>query len=177
MTPLDGPPDVRVREAAVEDCEEIAVMVRALAAHVGHEGSATATAADFERALFGRDARVGCLVAEVPSPSGAVVAGMAMWFTTFSTWQGRHGAWLEDLFVHPGHRGLGIGRTLVQTLAGVCAERGWGRLEWLVLDSNTSAQAFYRRLGAQRQEGASVWRLAGEDLPAVSGTMTEANRG
>lgn len=89
---------------------------------------------------------------------------MALWFTTFSTWVGRHGLWLEDLYVRPEHRGRGYGRVLLATLARVCVERGYGRLEWTVLDWNTPARGFYASLGAAPLEDWTTWRLHGPEL-------------
>jgi GNAT superfamily N-acetyltransferase len=92
------------------------------------------------------------------------VVGTAIWFVTFSTWRGRHGIWLEDLYVRPGYRGLGLGRALLAELAAQCGRRGYPRLEWNVLDWNTPALEFYRRLGAQPLDEWTVHRLSGEPL-------------
>ena len=186
----------RVRTARPEDVVVIDAMVRELAAYEREPDAVTATVEDFRAALFGPDPRVHAHVAEVAviaEPAGQAeqtasrdepgrdataaahdrdpgwqVAGMAVWYVTFSTWRGRHGIWLEDLFVRPEHRGLGIGRGLLQALAAECVERGLPRLEWWVLDWNTPAHGFYRSLGASPQDEWTVWRLDGAalaDLP------------
>ena len=98
-----------------------------------------------------------------PSGTGAVV-GMAVWFVSFSTWTGRHGLWLEDLFVEPAQRGLGIGKALLTRLAAVCTERGWTRLEWVVLDWNSPAIEFYRSLGATPLDEWTTYRVSGDAL-------------
>ncbi len=164
----------------------IDAMVRELATYEREPDAVTATVEDFRAALFGPDPRVHAHVAEVAAhertdPDGAdadapddqdagwQVAGMAVWYVTFSTWRGRHGIWLEDLFVRPEHRGVGIGRGLLQALAAECVARGLPRLEWWVLDWNTPAHGFYRSLGALPQDEWTVWRLDGPALPEVSG--------
>ncbi len=97
------------------------------------------------------------------SPPWAVV-GMALWFRTYSTWTGRHGIWLEDLYVRPAARGAGLGRRLLAALARECVDSGYRRLEWSVLDWNTDAQAVYAAVGAGDHEGWSTWRVDGDAL-------------
>ncbi|WP_432482610.1 GNAT family N-acetyltransferase [Kineococcus esterisolvens] len=158
-----APPGVRLREATAADGGTVAQLVRELAEHEHEPQAATATGEDFARAL--EAGGVGCLLAEVDRPDGGTeVAGMALWYTTFSTWQGRHGMWLEDLYVRPEHRRRGIARAFFGRLGALCAERGYGRLEWCVLHGNTSAQAFYRTLGGAPQDEWALWRLDGERL-------------
>jgi GNAT superfamily N-acetyltransferase len=96
------------------------------------------------------------------------VVGFALWYLTFSTWTGRPGIHLEDLFVRPTYRRAGYGRALLAGLAALCAERGYSRLEWSVLDWNTSAQAFYRTLGAAPTAGWDRWRLDGDGLTRLA---------
>ena len=156
----------RLRTAGPGDGAVIATLVRELAAYEKEPDAATATAEDFDRALDGSTG-VGGLLAEVDTPAGTQVAGMALWYTTFSTWQGRTGMWLEDLFVRPEHRRLGIGRAFFAEMGRLCAGRGYGRLEWWVLDWNTSAHAFYRSLGAAPQDEWTVWRLEGAELAGL----------
>jgi GNAT superfamily N-acetyltransferase len=95
--------------------------------------------------------------------AGAVV-GFALWYVTFSTWKGRPGLWLEDLFVRPSARGAGHGKALLQALAAVCVERGYPRFEWWVLDWNEPAIGFYRSLGAVPQDAWTTFRVDGEAL-------------
>jgi ribosomal protein S18 acetylase RimI-like enzyme len=87
-----------------------------------------------------------------------------MWFVSFSTWLGKHGVYLEDLFVRPSARGRGHGKALLAELARIAVERGYGRVEWSVLDWNTPAQDFYRGLGATPMDEWTVWRLSGDAL-------------
>ncbi len=95
--------------------------------------------------------------------------GIAVWFRTFSTWTGVNGIWLEDLYVDPDHRGNGAGRALLAALAGVCAERGYPRLEWCVLNWNAPSIAFYNSLGALPQDEWTTYRMTGEALERLAG--------
>ncbi|MEQ3542106.1 GNAT family N-acetyltransferase [Pseudonocardia tropica] len=117
-------------------------------------------------ALFGPDPSAGALVAT--DDDGAVV-GTAIWFRTFSTWEGVAGIHLEDLYVTPGARGGGHGAALLAELAAEVARRGWKRLEWNVLDWNTPAIGFYRSVGAVPNEGWTTYRLTGDPLVALAG--------
>ena len=125
---------------------------------LAHEVSATV--ADLDAALFGPAPRLFCDIAEV---NGAPV-GFALWFYNFSTFVGRHGVYLEDLFVLPEARGRGVGKALLAGLARRCVEEGLGRLNWAVLDWNAPSIAFYRSLGAELQRDWIVNRLTGEPL-------------
>jgi GNAT superfamily N-acetyltransferase len=134
-----------------------------------------ATEEHLHAALFPPEAaaaRSHALVAEtVPAPGTdgrPAVIGMAVWYVTFSTWLGRHGIWLEDLYVTPDERGSGTGRSLLAELARICVERGYGRLEWWVLRWNTPSIGFYESLGAQAQDEWSVYRLDGAALSALA---------
>jgi GNAT superfamily N-acetyltransferase len=98
------------------------------------------------------------------------VVGMAVWFVSFSTWVGVHGIYLEDLYVRPEHRRGGLGRALLETLARVAVERGYGRLEWAVLDWNEPAIAFYQSIGAVAQDEWTVHRVSGPALRALAGS-------
>jgi len=102
---------------------------------------------------------------------------MAVWYVTFSTWLGRHGIWLEDLYVSPDQRGSGFGKALLTRLAQIAVERGYGRVEWWVLDWNSPSIAFYRSLGAQAQDGWTVYRLDGEALAALGAPATRLAAG
>lgn len=153
-----------LRPARPGDAALVAALVRELAEyeHLTHE--AVATPADFEAALFGPSPRVFCEIAEL---DGAPV-GLALWFYTFSTFLGRHGIWLEDLFVRPAARGCGAGRALLASLARRCREEGLGRLEWWVLDWNAPSIAFYRAMGAVANDGWTQFRLAGDALDRLA---------
>jgi GNAT superfamily N-acetyltransferase len=135
--------------------------------------------ADYEKALhevrLTEEQLTGVLFGESPALFGHVamaddgvhpgeVVGIALWFLNFSTWRGTHGIYLEDLYVQPQHRGSGLGRELLRTLAAVCVERGYSRLEWSVLDWNTSSIEFYKAAGAVPMDEWTVFRLTGEAL-------------
>lgn len=170
-------PESRVRAVRPGDVETIDALVRELAVYEREPDAVEAGVDDFRSALFGPDPRVHCHVAEVRADGGWQVVGMALWYVTFSTWRGRHGIWLEDLFVRPEHRGLGLGRSLLQTLAAECVARGWPRLEWWVLDWNEPAHGFYRSIGALPQDEWTVWRLDGEGLGALGSPGEGARSG
>jgi GNAT superfamily N-acetyltransferase len=140
-------------------------LVKELAVYEREPDAVVATEEDLHEALFGPDAVAGCQVAEV---DGEVV-GFALWYRSFSTWLGKPGLWLEDLFVRPAARGTGIGKALLVSLAQVCVDNGWPRFEWWVLDWNESAQGFYRSLGARPEDEWTVWRVDGQELQALAG--------
>jgi GNAT superfamily N-acetyltransferase len=167
-SPADAAPTWRIRVAEPADAVEIERLVRELATYEREPAAVVATAADVAAALSADPPLVHALLAEV----GGRAVGMAVWFVTFSTWRGRHGIWLEDLFVSPEHRGLGLGRELLARLAAVAVERGYQRLEWNVLDWNVSALEFYRRLGAQPLDTWTVHRLDGPSLAALAARVT-----
>jgi GNAT superfamily N-acetyltransferase len=151
-----------VRPAVPEDVPAILDLIRALALYEREPDAVETTEAHLHRALFpaGGSPTTHCHVAEV---DGALV-GIAVWFVTVSTWTGRNGIWLEDLFVLPEHRGAGVGKALLSSLAAVCVERGWPRLEWTVLDWNTPSIEFYRSIGAFAMDGWTTHRLVGDAL-------------
>ena len=153
-----------IRPAVPTDVEAVAQLVRDLAAYEREPDAAQATPEDFRVALFGDDPSASCLVATV----GDVPVGLALWFRTFSTWTGRPGMWLEDLFVQPDHRGAGIGKALLSALARTCQERGWTRIEWEVLDWNAPSIAFYDSLDAMPQGGWTAYRLTGDALASLA---------
>jgi GNAT superfamily N-acetyltransferase len=152
-----------VRTAVPGDVPVLLELVRALAAYEKEPDAVEAGEADLHRGLF-EDRTCSAHVAEV---DGRVV-GFALWYPTFSTWTGRPGLWLEDLFVLPEARGLGLGRALLQELAGVCVQRGWSRFEWWVLDWNAPAIGFYRALGAVPQDEWTTFRVSGPALDALA---------
>lgn len=154
--------DPRVRPATPADVPHLLRLVRELADYERALHEVAATEQQLTDALFpaGRDPAVFAHVAEV---DGEVV-GMALWFLSYSTWTGTHGIWLEDLYVAPAHRGSGLGFALLRTLAGVCVDRGYHRLEWWVLDWNEPSIAFYRSLGATPQDEWTRFRLDGRPL-------------
>lgn len=157
-----------IRPAIPADVPEILAMVVELATYERVPEQAVMTPEQLHAALFGTDPKLFGHVAL--NPDGAP-AGFALWFLNFSTWTGSHGIYLEDLYVRPTARGSGLGRTLLQTLAQICVERGYSRLEWWVLDWNTPAIDFYRRAGAQPMQDWTVWRLHGDALTATAAAL------
>ena len=154
---------LRIRSAVAADAALIIRFIADLAAYEQLSHEAKATEADIVRDLFGADPKVFCEIAEW---DGRPV-GFGLWFYTYSTFQGRYGIWLEDLFVEPEHRGSGLGRELLATLARTCVERGYRRLEWWVLDWNEPSIGFYRSLGAVPQDEWTVFRMDGDELAAM----------
>ena len=152
-----------IRPARVEDVPEIYRLIRALAEYERSLSSVTGTEAELGQALFGPQPAV---FAHVADHEGQVV-GFALWFLNYSTWTGRHGIYLEDLFVDKKVRGRGYGKALLTGLARLCVERGYQRLEWVVLDWNQPSIDFYRSLGAQPMDEWDIYRLAGPALQAL----------
>ena len=171
-----GAPESCIRPATRADVPEILAMVRELAEYERAAHEVAATEDLIEALLFGDNTPHGapgafCHVIEAPigpGPGAVRLAGFALWFLNASTWLGRHGIYLEDLYVRPEHRGRGHGRDLMAVLARICIERDYGRLEWWVLDWNTPAIDFYRALGATGMDEWTVHRLADRDLGALA---------
>jgi GNAT superfamily N-acetyltransferase len=153
-----------IRPARPADVADILRLVRELAEYERSAGQVVATEDDLRQALFGVQPAVFALIAE---HEGAA-AGFALWFVNYSTWTGRHGIYLEDLYVTPELRGHGHGRALLAELAGICVERGYGRLEWSVLDWNAPAIGFYASIGAVAMDEWTVNRLTGPALVALA---------
>lgn len=154
-----------IREAREQDIPAILALVRELADYEREPESAVGTVDSYRSVLFPQTGSPTAW-AHVAEVDGEVV-GIAVWFLTFSTWTGRNGLWLEDLYVSPAHRGSGIGRQLMATLARVCMDRGYPRMEWTVLDWNTPALEVYRHVGAEPMEDWTTQRLTGEALTAL----------
>lgn len=152
-----------IRTATPADVPEIHAMVRELADYERALEEARATEQQLHDALFGAHPAA---FAHVAQDADGRVVGFALWFRNFSTWNGTHGIYLEDLYVRPEARGGGHGKALLAELARLCVERGYGRLEWSVLDWNAPSIAFYRALGAKAMNGWTVYRLDGEALAA-----------
>lgn len=155
-----------VRPAAPADVADVVLLVRELAAYERAAGSVELTEPALEGALFAPQPAVFCHVAVDDADE---VVGFALWFVSFSTWVGRHGIYLEDLYVDPAARGRGHGRALLRTLATLCVQRGYGRLDWAVLDWNSDAHAFYRSVRATALDAWTGWRLDGEALIRLGG--------
>lgn len=154
-----------IRPATADDLEQILQLVRELAEFEEEPDAAVGTLESYTAAMFPPTGSptVWGHVAEV---DGQVV-GIAIWFLTFSTWTGKNGVWLEDLYVSPKHRGQGLATKLMAQLAAICVERGYPRMEWTVLDWNTSAQEVYRHLGANAMDDWTTQRLTGDSLTAL----------
>lgn len=155
-----------LRAARPGDEAGILACIRGLAEYEREPDAVENTVEALTASLFGPDPRVFTHVVE---REGAIV-GIAMWFLTYSTWTGRHGIWLEDLFVDDAQRGRGYGKALIASLAEVCVERGCSRLEWTVLDWNAPSIAFYRSLGAVPMDEWTTQRLTGTALEALAAT-------
>lgn len=161
---MDAKPLLSIRPATVEDVALVARLIRELAEYERLADAAVATEADLREQLFGERPAAEVLVAEADGEP----AGFALFFHTFSTFLGKRGLYLEDLFVRPAFRGLGLGRHLMAALARIAVQRGCGRFEWSVLDWNEPAIGFYRALGATAMGEWTVQRLQGEALRALA---------
>jgi GNAT superfamily N-acetyltransferase len=161
---------LRVRPATEADLPTILDLIRALAEYEREPDAVEATEDLLRTHLFGRGFGRGptaeCLMGEIDGR----VEGFAVFCTNFSTWLGRPGIWLEDLFVRPSSRGAGLGKALLVELARLAVERGCGRMEWTVLDWNEPSLTFYRHLGAKPLDEWTSQRLTGAALVALAKT-------
>ncbi len=157
---------VSIRTATAQDVPQILAFIRALAEYERAPDAVSATEADLLRNGFGPNPYFQCLIADLDEQP----AGFALYFFDYSTWLGRPGLYLEDIFVHPEFRGRGVGRALLQRVAAIAVEKGCCRLKWEVLDWNTPAIDFYRAMGAEFPaewlnvlvRGEALLRLAGQ---------------
>lgn len=156
-----------IRSARAGDVPEIHRLVRELAEYEKALPEVEASEEQLREALFGARPAVFAHIAEHATADGVETAGFALWFLNFSTWRGRHGIYLEDLYVRPQLRGGGHGRALLTELARICVERGYARLEWSVLDWNTPSIGFYQSLGAVPLDEWTGFRLTGDALAAL----------
>jgi GNAT superfamily N-acetyltransferase len=171
-----------IRPARPQDVPEILAMVQELADYERAPHEVVATEELLTTALFGGTAAAPgiasvtpsgqpaayCFVVEHPAGGGRALGAFALWFLNYSTWLGRHGIYLEDLYVRPHLRGLGYGQRLLSRLAQECVDRGYGRLEWSVLDWNDPALGFYASLGAQPMDEWTVHRITGDELQRLA---------
>jgi GNAT superfamily N-acetyltransferase len=155
---------VPVRVARESDVDRIHRLILDLATYERSADQVRSTPEQLRDALFGPQPAAYALVAE---DAGEVV-GFALYFRNFSTWEGVHGIYLEDLYVAPEHRGSGLGKALLVALAEIAVQRGYARLEWAVLDWNQPSIEFYRALGAVPMEDWTVYRLAGPALTRIA---------
>lgn len=148
--------EVKIRPAAEPDVPAIVALIHALAEYEkAGPGAVTLSEDLLHEALFGARPPVEGLVAT----AGAEIAGYALYFHNFSSWRGRRGLYLEDLFVRPELRGRGIGKALIAELTKIARERGCARLEWIVVDWNQPAIDFYKSLGAEAVNGWTLYRV------------------
>ena len=159
---------VTIRKAVPADSELIFSLVRELADYEKLSADVVAEPQAIAAALFAPEPRVFCDIAEWNMEP----AGFAVWFLNFSTFRGRHGMYLEDIFVRPAFRNRGIGKAMMFRLAQRCVEEGWGAFEWAVLGWNTPSIAFYKSLGAQVMEGWKICRLSGKALRGLASRVT-----
>ncbi|MBR0799300.1 GNAT family N-acetyltransferase [Bradyrhizobium jicamae] len=153
-----------IRRARPNEAGLVFSLVRELADYEKLAHEVRASEADIAEALFGANPRLFCDIAEWNGEP----AGFAVWFVNFSTFSGRHGIYLEDLFVRPALRGKGIGKALLAHLAKECLANGWSRLQWAVLDWNAPSIAFYKSLGAELMDEWTICRVSGPALDALA---------
>jgi GNAT superfamily N-acetyltransferase len=154
---------IAIRFANSSDAGLILGFIRGLAEYEHEPDAVQATESSLRAQMESADPPFECLIAERDGEA----AGFALFFRNYSTWSGRPGLYLEDLFVPQAHRGHGVGKALLKRMAAIAVERGWARMEWAVLDWNAPAHGFYRALGAISREEWTVWRLDGAVLAKV----------
>ena len=154
-----------IRRAEPADAALVYELVCALADYEKLRHEVDATPEEIAKALFAPEPRLYCDLAEWNGEA----AGFAVWFLNFSTFRGRHGIYLEDVFVRPEFRGRGIGKALMQTLAQTCVDKGYARFEWAVLDWNAPSIAFYESLGADIKGEWKLCRMSGPALARFAG--------
>jgi GNAT superfamily N-acetyltransferase len=158
-----------IRPATAADVPQILALIRALAAYEREPDAVAATEADLVRDGFGPNPFFHALMAECDGK----IAGFALYFFNYSTWAGRPGLYLEDVFVYPELRGRGIGKALLQRVAAIAVENKCPRLQWEVLDWNTPAIEFYRSLGAEFLDEWRNVRMTGEAIARLAGTAPQ----
>ena len=156
---------MQIRPARPEDVPVILELIHDLAIYEKEPHAVKNTVQALEQNLFGENPAI---FAHVAVDAGAV-QGFALWFLNYSTWEGVHGIYLEDLYVRPEARGKGYGKALLRTLAEIAVERGYARVEWCVLNWNEPSIRFYKALGAVPQDEWTTFRLTGDALTAFGG--------
>jgi GNAT superfamily N-acetyltransferase len=156
--------EIRIRPATPDDVPLIITFIHELATYEKLAHDVVASEADMHVALFGERPVIEAVIASVDDEP----VGYALFFPNFSTFLGKPGLYLEDLYVRPAARGAGVGRKLLQHLAHLVIERGWGRLEWSVLDWNEPSIAFYKKMGAKAMDEWTVFRLTGQALETLA---------
>ena len=153
-----------IRAARIDDVDEILALIYELAVYEKAPEEAKATREQIIETFFCENPKVFCELVEVDGE----IAGCAIWFLNYSTWLGKHGIYLEDLFVRPQYRGMGYGKALLQYLATICDEREYGRFQWWVLDWNEPSIEFYKSLGAVAMDEWTVYRVSGQALKKLA---------
>jgi len=156
--------NIKVRQATVDDSGFIMEMIRELAVYEKLEHEVVATQSDIEGSLFGEEANAFAVICTLDDEP----VGFALYFYNYSTWLGKNGLYLEDLYVSPKFRKCGAGKALLKHLAQIAVSNNCGRFEWSVLDWNELAINFYRSLGAKPMNGWVGYRLTGEALQALA---------
>jgi GNAT superfamily N-acetyltransferase len=154
----------QIRDATPADIDAIYHYIHALAEYEKAPEEAVLSKSDLNQSLFGQSPQVYCLL----SVQADQVTGIAIWHLNYSTWMGKHGIYLEDLFVDPKYRGQGHGKALLIRLAQICVERGYPRFSWWVLDWNKPSIDFYESLGAKAMDGWTVFRVSGDALTKLA---------
>jgi GNAT superfamily N-acetyltransferase len=158
---------VSVRAATPADVQAVLSFVRELAEYEKAADQVVATEENLREDLFGPRPICESIIGEVDG----VAQGFALFFHNYSTWVGRRGLYLEDLYVRPAARGCGLGKALFERVAQIAVERGCQRMDWMVLDWNTSAHEFYRAMGAGGMDEWTMWRLKGDALSRIAKTV------
>lgn len=153
-------PTIKIRPASAEDAPLILRFITDLAIYEKAEEAVIATESDISDSLFGKDSTTSALICELDDQP----VGFAVYFFNYSTWLGKHGLYLEDLYVSPESRGAGAGKAILKHLAQLAVSRNCGRFEWSVLDWNEPAIGFYKSIGAQPQDEWVAYRLTGKAL-------------
>jgi GNAT superfamily N-acetyltransferase len=151
---------MKIRPAQRQEVGIVLQLIHDLAVYEKAPNEVEATEKELLETIFSSDPKVFCDLVEVDGE----IAGMAIWFLNYSTWQGKHGIYLEDLFIKPEYRGRGYGKALLKHLAKICDDKGYGRFQWWVLDWNSPAIEFYRSLGAVAMDEWTVYRVSGQAL-------------
>ncbi len=151
---------MKIRPAKREEVGEVLQLIQDLATYEKAPDQVEASRDDLLNTIFAKEPKVFCDLVEVDGQ----IAGMAIWFLNYSTWQAKHGIYLEDLYIKPEFRAKGYGKALLKHLAQICDKQGYGRLQWWVLDWNSPAIEFYRSLGAEAMDEWTVYRTSGQAL-------------
>jgi GNAT superfamily N-acetyltransferase len=151
---------LKIRPAKSEEVGEVLQLIQDLATYEKASEQVEASRDDLLNTIFAKEPKVFCDLVEVDGQ----IAGMAIWFLNYSTWQAKHGIYLEDLYIKPEFRARGYGKALLKHLAQICDKEGYGRLQWWVLDWNSPAIEFYRSFGAEAMDEWTVYRTSGQAL-------------